>query len=238
MDTPTPAARRPISTLALVAAATAILALPLVPALVGTAALSDIRLSEGARRGRRLAIAAVALGIFWFVAEGALAAALILKPEFLFTRLYRERIEHGHVSAVRALSIVAQQQELLRREDEDGNAVHDYWSTDIAWLYRIAMEKKGRPDIMGLDVAGADAAAADGTRPTPRDGYLLRTVPGVDRLTQYAATAYPASYGVDGLRTFYIDERGIVWSRDIGGGPALQRIDEPEAQGWKREDAP
>jgi hypothetical protein len=232
---PSPPASR-LSPLAVLAAAAGAFAIPLLPALLGTAALSDIDGSGGARRGRRLAKAGIALGILWFVVEGALAAILLTRPELVLAPLYRKRIEHGHASAARSLQAVKAQQELFRRDDEDANGVHDYWSTDIAWMHKMAMEKKGWPEELGPDLAASDSGAADGARPVALDGYFLHTVPGVDRLTQFAATAYPKTYAIDGLLTFYVDERGEVWSRDLGGAPAIQRLDDPAAQGWNRAD--
>lgn len=237
MATPAPPARPTISTLAVVAALTALIALPLVPALVGTAALSDIRNSSGTRHGRRLALTAIALGIFWFAAESGLAFVLILKPEILLSRFFHDRIVQGHASGTQALYVIAAQQELFRRDDEDSNEVHDYWSADISSLYQMATDKKGHPEQIGLDIAAADSSALNGSRAVARDGYLVRTVPGVDKLTQYAATAYPETYGVDGLKTFYLDERGVVWSRDLGGLPAVQRFDDPQSEGWQKESA-
>ncbi|MEK7468257.1 MAG: hypothetical protein AAB074_12660 [Planctomycetota bacterium] len=221
-----------ISPLAIAAAAFGALGAPLFPSLLGLAALAEIRESGGARRGARLARIGIGLGILWFILEGIAAAIYLARPEPLLRRLYRDRIAQGEASAPDGLARIAAQQESLRKDDLDGNGVQDYWTEDIAGLYRFQLARHGRPESMGIDVARADGAEATGAPPIPRDGYLFRTVVGVDSLTQFAATAYPRTHGEDGFLTFYIDQRGIVWKRDQGGRPADHRMVNPEAEGW------
>ena len=222
-----------LSPLAAAAAAFAALGAPLFPSLLGIAALSDIRDSGGAKRGARLARIAIALGIAWFVLEGAAAAIYLARPEPLLRRLYRERIARGERSGAGGLALIAAQQEAVKREDMDGNDVQDYWTVDIAGLYRLQMAKRNRPESMGIDIALADAANWTGELPIPRDGYLFRTVVGVSSLVEFAATAYPQKHGEDGFMTFYVDERGLVWKRDQGGAPADHRMESPAAEGWE-----
>jgi len=222
------------SPLALFSAALGVLGIPLFPSLLGLAALLEIRDSGGARRGTGLARFGIAMGIVWLVLEGAALGLYLAHPDALFRRLYSERIALGESSAPRGLALVAAQQEAMKREDMDKNGIRDYWTGDISGLYRLQMERHGRPEAMGFDIARADAANTAGEAPTPREGYLYRTVVGVDSLTQYAATAYPRTRGEDGFLTFYVDERGVVWKKDIQGAPADHRMEDPAAEGWER----
>ncbi len=223
-----------ISFLAIASVALGALAIPLVPSVVGVAALSELRESGGRLRGARMAKTGVLLGILWFVLEGAAAGVFLARPESLLRWLYRDRIALGESSAPGALRLVARQQEVMKAEDMDENGVQDYWTGDIAGLYRLQIARRGRPEIMGPDVASADSASGDGARAVPRDGYLLRTVPGVNSLMEFAATAFPHMRGEDGFLTFYIDERGVVWKRDLGGAAADHRMEDPAAEGWSR----
>lgn len=221
-----------LSPLAVAAAAAGALAVPLVPSLLGMAALSDIAGSGGSRRGTGLARAGVVLGVLWFLVEGAAVGVFLARPDPVLRRLYRERIEAGEASAVHGLRLVVRQQMASREADLDGNGVQDYWTRDIAGLYEIQMERRGRPEHMGVDVAAADSNPISGKHPVPREGYLFRTVPAGDSLLHFAATAYPRTRGEDGFMTFYVDERGTIWKRDLGGAAMDRRMEDPAAEGW------
>ncbi len=229
-----PAPKPRLSPFAVASVALGVLAVPLVPAALGVVALSETQDPAARVRGARLAKAGIVLGILWFLIEGAAAGVYLARPDSLLRWLYRDRIALGESSAPEALRLVARQQEVLKANDMDENGVKDYWTGDIAGLYRLQMARRGRPEIMGPDVANADSASGDGSPAIPRDGYLLRTVPGVNSLVEFAATAFPHVRGEDGFLTFYVDERGVVWKRDIGGAPADHRMEDPAAEGWSR----
>jgi hypothetical protein len=224
----------PRSRLALLAATLGLLGVPLLPSVAATAALSDIRDAKGELRGRGLALLGLWLGLLW----GAVAAVGIyvaVWPEQVYPRLFPEKIRHQEELAARALLAIAQQEDLMMAHDFDGNKMHDYWVDDVSGLYRHPMETRGHPDLVGLDIARADRMPFGGDLGfEPRDGYVFLAVPGVDRRTQFAFTAYPERFGVGGTKTFYIDERKQVWERELGGMPCDGRIEKPEKEGWKR----
>lgn len=149
-------------------------------------------------------------------------------------RLFPADFERRHASATDGLQRLWAQQQRMRSEDLDGNGIRDYWVDDASGMYRHAMARFGHPDIAGLDLALADDAPwSDAHGPvTPRDGYYFRSLPGVDRRSQFAFSARPARFGIDGVFSYYVDERGQVWSRNMEGTGAAGRLEDPAADGW------
>jgi hypothetical protein len=89
--------------------------------------------------------------------------------------------------------------------------------------------------------AFAEAAAADvangGKRSEPYHGYYFRVLKsqGPDAgggafdyvvngkmIGGFALVAWPAEYGVSGIRTLIINHEGVVYEKDLGAGTALQ----------------
>jgi hypothetical protein len=85
--------------------------------------------------------------------------------------------------------------------------------------------------------AGAAEAAAEsaGKKPEPYHGYLYRILkaqgPAADggaanyvvkgeMIGGFALVAYPAEYGVSGVKTFIVNHRGIVYEKDLGAATA------------------
>ena len=111
------------------------------------------------------------------------------------------------------------------------------------------------PSPLGPLFAAASAggyARTPGDRPQPFHGYLFRMIeaqgpaaPGgaTDYVVNgrmiggFAAIAWPAQYGVSGIKTFMVSHSGDVWERDLGpdtarAAAALTRFDPGE--GWTR----
>jgi Protein of unknown function (DUF2950) len=92
---------------------------------------------------------------------------------------------------------------------------------------------EGEPDNL-VPKAFADAAAAmfaEGKKPVPYHGYYFHILkaqgpdaPGgaMDYVVRskmiggFALVAYPAEYGVSGVRTFLVNHRGLVYDKDLG----------------------
>ena len=91
----------------------------------------------------------------------------------------------------------------------------------------------------------------------PRNGYLFRVlkrylpadVPyaldtggspamgAVHNNSRFGVCAYPAEYGIGGLRTYIINEGNTIFWKDTGGRPATDWPRDGDLKaGWKRED--
>ena len=56
--------------------------------------------------------------------------------------------------------------------------------------------------------------------------------------SRYGFVAYPATYGVSGVRTFIVNESGKVYSKDLGAGSSVLRwpASDPTTVGWELEE--
>ncbi len=60
---------------------------------------------------------------------------------------------------------------------------------------------------------------------------------GVHHTHRFAFCAFPAEYGLSGIRTFILDENNTIWWMDTGGEPVLEQPSEDElARDWKKLD--
>jgi hypothetical protein len=149
--------------------------------------------------------------------------------------------------------------------DSDGNGAEDYWTRDFAGLHCARAKEGSDRTRLGADLARADASPAasyaqlEGGPPRPWHGYLFRAIrsdadgkPYVDpgaappavkgapagactNAARFAFCAYPARHGRDGRMTFVVNERNLVWQKDLGAG--AQGVDvwpnpEDSASGW------
>jgi hypothetical protein len=127
--------------------------------------------------------------------------------------------------------------------DRDANGVLEYARKIVSSPgKKDGLYWEGEPDNM-VPKAFADAAAAmfaEGKKPTPYQGYYFHTLtaqgpdaPGGAQsylvkgmlIGGFAMVAYPAEYGVSGIKTFIVNNKGIVYEKDMGpttGALALQ----------------
>jgi general secretion pathway protein G len=149
--------------------------------------------------------------------------------------------------AASALKILASAEAAFRSNDRDGNGINDFWTGDVAGLYQLTTKgERFSIKMIGITLASADAAplpresGATPAPPLPRHGYWYRVLR-KDRSTQppedyatdttgrggprtynrnrFGFVAYPAEYGVSGLRTLIINEATSVYGRDTQGEP-------------------
>jgi hypothetical protein len=59
------------------------------------------------------------------------------------------------------------------------------------------------------------ATAKAGHKPVQFQGYYFRILPNSANDT-FALVAYPAAYGTSGVMTFIVDEKGVVYQKDLG----------------------
>lgn len=149
-------------------------------------------------------------------------------------------------------------QSMFRDLDLDGNGVADYWTGDVAGLYRFQVE--GEPlRLIPAPIAQSDGAALEdgafGTIPADTSKhkkityYAFRAIPtdaSGQRLAQdtdgsgyawrnasrFAVCAFPKGYGRVGRQTYLLTQEGGVWIKDTEGKPVDCVPDDPGADGW------
>jgi TPR repeat protein len=163
--------------------------------------------------------------------------------------LLDRRIGGNELVAISVLRACADAQRQYAAEDLDGNGVHDYARRILStagqrdglfWPIRAGEA----PSPFGPRVAEAAAKGYQRTTeagaPAPYEGYFYKILtrqgakaPGgamsydVDgKLTKgFAVVASPASYGVSGIKTFIVNQLGIVFEKDLGSETATLASD-------------
>ncbi len=147
------------------------------------------------------------------------------------------RIGRNELSTIQTcLAIVDAEREYATR-DRDGSGLLEYaqkFFSDKGKKNGLYWEvKQGEePSPLGLFVAKAQAEGhRKGEKPAPYDGYFFRilTAQGKDAnggaysylvkgkmIGGFALVAYPASYGVSGVKTFIVNHEGVVYQKDLG----------------------
>lgn len=150
-------------------------------------------------------------------------------------------------SQIRAvLATYAAAQRIFRDHDADGNGRTDYWTADVAGLYRL--QRDGLPiGLIDVRLAALDARPAKLAQPAapvqsptassqPFALFRVSAVPqppdAASTGDRFAICAYPLVYGRGGRQTYFVDETGKLWSQDIDGAPLERRPDDPAAAGW------
>ena len=149
--------------------------------------------------------------------------------------------------AARALKLIAAAEVDFRSGDRDGNGVNDFWTGDLAGLHLLT--RKGERfalRLIDVTLASADAAplprenGATPAPPLPERGYWFRALkkdrsvrppedyaadtsdtggPKTYNRNRFGFVAYPAEYGVSGMRTLIINEAMSVLGKDVQGEP-------------------
>ena len=180
---------------------------------------------------------------------------LVVIAALLGPNLYRDwqtrfRFKNERMAS-RVLRMLATAEEDFREFDRDGNGVLDYWTGDVAGLWRYGQ-------LIPLGVAEADASPLRGlvNNPVPYYGYYfvvlrrdLQAVKdkksaadyGMDtdnsgrkvhHLSRFAFCAYPASPGLSGYATYMVDENFSNFKRyfDFDKGEGVSIADWPSDQ--------
>lgn len=154
------------------------------------------------------------------------------KEEILSRRIGRNELN----TIQTCLAIVDAEREYATR-DRDGSGLLEYaqkFFSDKGKKNGLYWEvKQGEePSPLGLLVAKAQGEGhKKGAKPAPYDGYFFRilTAQGKDSnggaysylvkgkmIGGFALVAYPASYGVSGVKTFIVNHEGVVYQKDLG----------------------
>ena len=149
-----------------------------------------------------------------------------------------------------AVAQVQAAQDNFRRNDGDSNGEEDYWTGDVAGLWRYTSIGSSS-QIAALANADPNALPAHGrpgvkepyfgywicTMTTDPDGQPYAQDPDGDGVAttnpdRYGFCIYPATYGGKTVITYIFDEHEEVWQKHIGGQPQPTWPDDPESDGW------
>lgn len=130
----------------------------------------------------------------------------------------------------------------FRANDRDGNGLQDYWTADVRGLYY--QSSKGAPiALIHATMAHADGAPLEAqAQAVPWAGYLFVAMRTDERgeaynrgagrhPTQFAFCAYPIDRS-SGRYTFIVNERNLIYKKEISGQPVLKWPADPAAEGW------
>ena len=177
---------------------------------------------------------------FLFAVAGFAGAAAVVGATYFLTESPSRLRADNESAAMKALHSLTRAEAEFRAQDLDHNGVKDFWTGDVAGLFRwVGSEhgdRKGLP-LIERALAEADAAPIDrlAPRPVPYHGYYfvafrdagpetdqdLRSyqqdtggtppMGKVHHLSKFAYCAYPAEYGVTGNCTYVIDENSTIF---------------------------
>lgn len=186
---------------------------------------------EGIRIDSRSSIGLSITGVM-----GTAVVAAIAIPSLL-----RSRIAANETSAQACLKQFVSTEGVWRQIDADRNGVQDYWVDSIEDFYSFP-DAAGNPlRFIDVKLAKADFGKlrADAV---PKSGYYFAVIqkdaagtPYSERKeTGYAFCAWPAEYNKTGVRTYVVNEEGVVYQLDLGVGGAVEQwpADDPTTAGW------
>jgi hypothetical protein len=151
------------------------------------------------------------------------------------------RISDNQRATISALKKILLAEAAFRLNDLDGNGVFDFWTGDLAGLYRVPDPKGSSLRLIDRAVAEADAFPLHplAPRPVPYHGYYFVSLNidengdfykqdtdgkagKVHNRSKFSYCAYPADVGRTGRMCYLINEANTVWTIDAGGKPILE----------------
>jgi len=179
-------------------------------------------------------------------------------PAFISTA--REANERNAAAALKTLCAAEFD---FRANDRDGNGVNDFWTGDVAGLYRIRPEGSNEPiKLIDNSLAAADAwprkdlplhrielsvsplrpkagylycalTSDDAGQPYRQDTKGKNSLGAFHNPAKFAFCAYPERYPARGRQTYLVNEEGCVYRKDTGGKPVTRWPADPRAEGWQ-----
>lgn len=164
------------------------------------------------------------------------------------------RIGRDELVAIDVCRAYVEAQMEYASRDRDANGVLEYAQKIVSSAgKRDGLYWEGEPENL-VPKAFAEAAAAifaEGKKPVPYHGYYFHILkaqgpdaPGGTRtyvvkgqmIGGFAMMAYPAEYGVSGIKTFIVNHSGVVYEKDLGaatGTLAMQTTRFNPDKTWK-----
>jgi len=146
----------------------------------------------------------------------------------------------------------------FRANDRDGDMTSNFWVKDVAGLYGIESGDGGPIRLIEPSIAYADASPgrqqykslSDHDEPVPKAGYFFAMLESEDDGTgakpydegggrgraRFGIIAYPAEYGVSGVKSFIVNSDNTLWWKDLGGETVTVFPADPAADGWRKLD--
>jgi hypothetical protein len=153
------------------------------------------------------------------------------------------RIGENELGAIQTCLAIADAQREYAAVDRDGNGLLEYaqkfTSTNgkMDGLYWEVKQGENLSPLGPLVAKARNEGYKKGEKPVPYRGYFFRilTSQGKDShggaysylvkdkmVGGFALVAYPASYGVSGVKTFIVNHEGVVYEKDLGTKTAKQ----------------
>ena len=129
--------------------------------------------------------------------------------------LMRSMMASNETAAIASLRAIAGAQTMFNTSDADANQIKDYSATILALF---------NTQVAGADVAYIDESLSDGAD----TGYDF--VMNAATAWAWDACATPTTYGSSGVRTFTIDQNGVVLCSDNNGAGSTHAA--AQAAGW------
>ena len=157
--------------------------------------------------------------------------------------LLRSRIAANEASAASAMKTIVSVQASFRQTDGDGNGTFDYWTENLEGMRTCVAAGGGEIKLIDMAMTRADEEFSGTT--AAKSGYLFRALDadangssyttGSVRTYRYAFRSRPVLYSTSGIRTFIVDQDGVVYSKDLGLATTnlLSWISsDPSTSGW------
>jgi hypothetical protein len=150
------------------------------------------------------------------------------------------RVGANELGAIQTLLAVVDAQRLYAASDPDRNGIADYAAKFISspgkkdglyWETGAGDVPSPLGPLVGAASAQGYAVKTQPAKPRPYHGYYFRIVTGQGKSAPggaydyrvggrlfggFAVVAYPASYGVSGVKTFVVNHDGVVHEKDLG----------------------
>jgi hypothetical protein len=159
--------------------------------------------------------------------------------EIVFRRIGRNEIGamgvcRGYVSAQREYASVGHDgqpaglyaQKLTRDKDKHTGL---YWPVGVD-----ALRSPSDPQLAAAAAEGYRADTAG--RLMPYHGYLYRSLPADSKQAEgFALLAYPAEYSRGGVKSFIVNQDGVIYEKDLGKRTAsiAREMRKFDAKGWR-----
>lgn len=154
------------------------------------------------------------------------------------TEILARRIGRNELVAIDVCRGYVEAQMAYASHDYDNDGILEYAQKLVSTPgHKDGLYWEGEPgNLVSKDFAGAADAIAMAGKRVPYHGYYFRILkaqgpdaPGGahnyvvkgEMIGGYALVAYPAEYGVSGIKSFIVNQDGVVYEKDLGATSAL-----------------
>lgn len=192
--------------------------------ITGIVALVSIGRSAGRKTGKGFAWAGIVISVITMLA----AAAVVVLAAMGVVALSGMVEEQRPVLLMRNL---VDAENTIRASDWDENGAHDYWVADVAGVRTYS--NRVSDDVVAdnwygwrLTMMTTDQAGKPYAQDSDGDGKATTN------LDRFGICLYAVDYARKPLKSYIVNEEGVVWMKDTGGQPVLTWPRDPAAEGW------